>query len=326
VTKNRLSQIFINLLGNAFKFTNHGGITIVAQETQDSDLIEFIVKDTGMGIKDEHKNRLFQAFGKLDQDDNHINQQGVGLGLTISDTLARLLCGRNEARGIKVESEFGKGSVFSFFIRKTLDGGDESEITLLDTYASMTTSFFAECKSIVDFKVNNYQTQPFKKSIKITSPTYINSDTLNSQQSPTLLHKTSPSRNSNRNNPTILIVDDNPFNIMVATHLVSAQGFNVKSALYGQTAIEIALTNNHKAEPISLVLMDCMMPVMDGYETTRNLRQLMKEGKIPEISIVALTANNSTADKEACEKAGMCDYLTKPLTEASLKRIIRKYP
>ncbi len=71
--------------------------------------------------------------------------------------------------------------------------------------------------------------------------------------------------------------------------------------------------------------MDCQMPVMDGYETTRVLKEKMKKKEIPNIPVIALTANDSEKDKEKCRKVGMSDYLTKPLNEPKLKKMMLKY-
>ena len=116
--KNRLSQIIINLLGNAFKFTINGGITIkVEVESQDPYRIRFSVRDTGIGIKKEDQDKLFKLFGRLEHTDKKINTSGVGLGLTISNTLA-LLLNPSEQKGIEVVSESDKGSTFSFAVEE----------------------------------------------------------------------------------------------------------------------------------------------------------------------------------------------------------------
>ena len=118
--KSRLVQILINLLGNALKFTFKGGITLsVEQDVLKDDSIKFSVKDTGTGIKSQDQAKLFQMYGKLETTES-INTQGIGLGLNISNTLAKLLNEEKEGSGIKVESEFGKGSTFSFVIKKEL--------------------------------------------------------------------------------------------------------------------------------------------------------------------------------------------------------------
>jgi len=74
------------------------------------------VEDTGSGIKEEDKNKLFRMFGKLEHQDTVVNTQGVGLGLTISNNLAKLLCKGKDQGGIKVESQYQKGSKFSFIL------------------------------------------------------------------------------------------------------------------------------------------------------------------------------------------------------------------
>ena len=118
--KNRLSQIFINLVGNALKFTSKGSITISVSPTDHSNYVELSVSDTGIGIKAEDKDKLFRMFGKLEDSDATLNRQGVGLGLTISDNLARVLCCDSEREGIRVESEYNVGSRFYFVIEESL--------------------------------------------------------------------------------------------------------------------------------------------------------------------------------------------------------------
>jgi len=121
--KNRLTQILINLVGNAVKFTFHGGITLSAHRVDDpTGEIIISIKDTGIGIKNEEKDRLFKMFGKL-EDENRVNTQGVGLGLTISNSLAIYLNNDivNKRGQIEVDSEFGKGSTFTFRISSKLE-------------------------------------------------------------------------------------------------------------------------------------------------------------------------------------------------------------
>jgi len=92
----RLSQVLINLLGNAFKFTFVGGVTINVdlEDERDPSRVRFSIKDTGVGIKKADQAKLFKMFGRIKQQDRRINTHGVGLGLTISNTLAQLLgCG-----------------------------------------------------------------------------------------------------------------------------------------------------------------------------------------------------------------------------------------
>ena len=122
----RIRQILINLIGNSLKFLKKtkGKITIeVYLNPQFSNQIHFAVKDNGIGIRDENKNKLFTAFGKINNDENKkMNSNGVGLGLMISNSLAMNL-NPTKYSGLKVESEYGFGTTFSFVIE------DKNEIS-----------------------------------------------------------------------------------------------------------------------------------------------------------------------------------------------------
>jgi len=323
----RLSQILINLIGNALKFTSEGGITISVAPSKHKDHVEFSVTDTGVGIKEEDKKKLFQVYGKLDQANSRMNQQGVGLGLTISNNLAKLLSNVSELQSIKLESHYGKGSNFHFFVKKRLDFLDNqpNQENPLNTSANLDESSFMESNSI-DQKINNYLT-PLPKNLESLKSSPINSSSF--QDIP--LHKTIAKSlkvsqwSTDVSSPSVIIVDDNPFNLIVAEHLVAAQGCKVKTALSGKAAIDLVVNTWLKSEQICLILMDLQMPEMDGYQTTRNLKNLMQNKRIPEIPIVALTANDSEADKRACFESGMSEHLSKPLKEGDLTRVLRRY-
>jgi len=329
--RNRLSQIFINLLGNALKFTFKGGITIFACETKDNEMIEFNVIDTGIGIKQEDQVKLFQIFGKLNQKTN-VNHEGIGLGLTISDALVRALKGGDdESRGIKLESTQGQGSCFSFFIRKDLNiipckTDEQKSTSILLTESSMIVNEFNE-------KVQKKEGKYLPRMSGEIAHFFEKVDHTRSR--PSLSPQKTSSRNSQdfrfhidsipTQNPHILLIDDNPFNLTVAKHLILLCGFQVKTALHGNAAIELLLNNNYLSEPIGLIFMDCQMPIMDGYQTTRALKDLMIKKRIPNIPIVALTANDSDEDRKQCLESGMVDHIAKPLKESELQKIIKQY-
>ena len=122
---NRIRQIVTNLIGNAIKFTKKGSISVYASlEPKDNTLLLIQVVDTGLGIKDENKEKLFQAFGKVDSDENeYLNSQGVGLGLLISNMLAKNLGPSisklkklNMNAGLNMTSKYGDGTTFKFII------------------------------------------------------------------------------------------------------------------------------------------------------------------------------------------------------------------
>ena len=112
---NRLTQIILNLLSNALKFTFKGGITLSASLNREGNLV-IEVSDTGIGIKKEDQDKLFRKFAKIDLGDKmNENSTGVGLGLTIANMLARML-GPKSTNGIKFKTEYGKGTSFRFEI------------------------------------------------------------------------------------------------------------------------------------------------------------------------------------------------------------------
>jgi len=120
--------------------------------------------------------------------------------------------------------------------------------------------------------------------------------------------------------PRILLVDDNPFNLLVAKHFVEGLGYHVDTVLSGERAIEEVknCAASSRGQPYCAILMDLQMPVMDGYETTKELRRLMTNKDIPDIPIIAVSANDTEDDKKKCKEVGMADHLSKPLREESL--------
>jgi CheY-like chemotaxis protein/nitrogen-specific signal transduction histidine kinase/HPt (histidine-containing phosphotransfer) domain-containing protein len=114
-----------------------------------------------------------------------------------------------------------------------------------------------------------------------------------------------------------LLVEDNPVNRQVAGRLLSLTGLEVESAENGKEALE-----RLRQQTYSLVLMDCQMPVMDGYQASRERRRIEAEGKLPRVPIIAMTANAMVGDREKCLAAGMDDYITKPLDRAKLTALL----
>jgi len=331
--KNRLSQIFINLLGNSLKFTIKGGMKITAKQAQEKGFIEFTVEDTGIGIKEEEKMKLFKTFGKLEQGNECKNYQGVGLGLAISDNLVRLL-GKNES--IILESTYGAGSKFTFWIKQNIESMKEKELDLFSISDCLET---LECESLGDKMINYYSfiKRNMIQKDKLNSSGFPNLPRIQTENSITPLYRLQSHRkcisttqirkieNPLSSYPTVLIVDDNLLNIVIAEKLVLSHNYNVKTAFSGQTAIDLIMNNDYAREPIKLILMDCQMPEMDGFQTTAELKRLFKVKEIPEIPIVALTANDTEEDKEICKMSGMSDYLSKPLRDKDLIRILYKY-
>lgn len=140
--KYRLLQVLINLISNAMKFTTKGSVTLDIKTSSPRGDIIFSVIDTGIGIKQDDLNLLFKNFGKLDQTDKNINARGVGLGLSISNEIVKVL-NDNKNEGISVSSVVNQGSVFSFKMavpeiaivsHDDIDSQSMIEVNSLETY------------------------------------------------------------------------------------------------------------------------------------------------------------------------------------------------
>lgn len=251
----RLRQMLLNLASNALKFTPRGavvigarGLTIDSESVDDEATIQFYVKDTGIGISPD---KLSSIFDRFEQADSRTARKygGTGLGLTITQQLARLMGGK-----VSVQSELNVGSTFSF------------ELTFPVVVAKPEPRA-AECSS-----------ERGNTSLKI------------------------------------LVVDDNEVNLKVAVQMLSRLGHDTTVARNGREACELATDRR-----FDLVLMDCMMPEMDGLEATRKLRSEGYDGVI-----VAMTANARPEDRDACLLAGMNGHLAKPVRLESIRSTLDK--
>ncbi|MBX8523077.1 response regulator [Pseudomonas cichorii] len=126
-----------------------------------------------------------------------------------------------------------------------------------------------------------------------------------------------PGIDSSNKERCVLLVEDNPVNRTVVTAMLHNMGCKVDVALDGAQAVIKAAAGNY-----ALILMDCRLPVMDGYEATRRIRQLSGLGELP---IIALTANVLQGDRDACLQAGMNDYLAKPFKHADLQQVLQRW-
>ena len=240
----RCRQILINLVGNAIKFTEHGGIRIkLGYETGRNEL-RMVITDTGIGMDSGALNRIFQPFR---QADGSMTRRfgGTGLGLSISRHLCRLMGG-----DLTVESRRGHGSTFK-------------------------ASFKAPIAT---------------RSRLQTSGTTIPSDL------------------------RILLAEDGPDNRRLVSHLLGRLGAEVETVENGREAVDRLL---HGGAAIDLVLMDMQMPVMDGWEATRRLRNAGCG-----VPVLALTANAMPGDRAACLEAGCDAYLAKPVRREALAAAI----
>ena len=253
--ENKLRQILINMVSNAVKFTQEGGITVRVGVDRVGLVLHLWVEviDTGPGIAAEEMKNLFRPFT---QTSSGVNVQGgTGLGLAISREFARLLDG-----GISVTSEAGKGSIFRLEIT-TEESADET----------------AGCTIENQFIVGLQPGQPSYR---------------------------------------ILVVDDREENRSLLTQMLERVGFESREASDGAEAVEIfADWNPH------LILMDMRMPVMDGYEAIRRIRE---SDTGSDAKIIAVTASVFTEDRQQIMSTGANDFMGKPFKETTLFHKITK--
>ncbi len=278
----RLGQIIRNLVSNAVKFTQEGKVDIDVKMLN-SETLRLSVSDTGMGIKPENLQIIFEAF---QQEDNSTSRRfgGTGLGLNISRNMIRLLGGR-----IHVESTLGSGSCFAIDFPMHLKVPSPNFATPLDApVADAPVPFPAvDGRAVMHSRPAVHSTQ--ERSNSIAKPTL---DTINNNQQ--LCKK------------TILLVEDDARNVFTMMSALEQFDFDFVIAQHGQEAIDKLKAN---ANP-DIVLMDMMMPVMDGFEAIKQIREDELWSDIP---IIAVTANDKNNEEERCKGLGANDFIAKPI-------------
>lgn len=276
----RIRQILINLAGNASKFTEEGFIYLRVEDLKkysDKEGLRFGVIDTGVGIKKEDLSKLFTAFQQVDMKMNR-TKGGTGLGLTISQNLAKLMGG-----SISLESEYGKGTSFYVDIPQTSAGRE----SIYESYGAL----FDKAKE--NEKINGLFEFPL--------------DLLNAPEYSGLFVEKNEKLSFVAPKAEILVVDDNEVNIQVAEGLLKKLGITIDSSLSGFDALE-----KLKQKKYDIIFMDHQMPVMDGIETMKKIRAGgMSEGK--KQVIIVLSANAVNGAREMFLKEGFDDFIAKPV-------------
>ena len=391
----RVRQILTNLVGNAIKFTERGGVSVRVSRRSDSTThheLLFAVRDTGIGLAPEQAGRLFQPFTQADASVTR-RYGGTGLGLTICKKLVELMGGK-----IGVRSEAGRGSVFWFSIpfeklpgdiagaRRDLTGlrtllacGDAfaqratptlAGVGLETTHVASTTAALTRLRQVaplgrafsfellvVDAStldgdatalLRNVLRDPKLASLRVlalggvaeTDPRIagIARDADDGglraalqmlfgmpergRPQPLLGGRTPETANAAERQLRghVLLVEDHPVNQQVARRLLERLGLKVETAGHGAEALDRIKQNRY-----DLVLMDCQMPVLDGYSATRRLREQEQRDTIPRLPVIAMTAHAMAGDRERCLEAGMDDYLTKPLDRVLLSETLARW-
>ena len=264
----RIRQAIINLLGNAIKFTQEGGVKVDIALKQQDQCILFKCKviDTGIGISAKAQQNIFQYFTQADASTTR-NFGGTGLGLALSRRLVHEMGGK-----MKVDSKVGKGSVFSFIL----------------------------------------PLEPAKNKVKKETQQKITDPT-----------NTQAEKQQSNNKTNVLIAEDNAVNQVVIEQMLTQLNCDITIKNNGQLLVD-TITENPQHD-YDLILMDCQMPVLDGYAATQSLQDYWQSHIDSRIPIIALTANVMPEDKKKCLDIGMDDYLAKPIKMKALADKIKKW-
>lgn len=255
----RVTQVLINILGNAIKYTNEGGHirfeAIERKYDEETSEIYFAVTDDGVGISEEDQQLVFQSFEQARHQDG-VYRQGTGLGLAISNRLIHMM-----DSSIQLESELGKGSKFSFTLRLKWAEAEKTEST--------------QEADVIDLKGKR-----------------------------------------------ILIAEDNELNQEIIQTILEDYGILVEMADDGQIALDMMKAS----EPgyYDMILMDIMMPNMNGLEATRQIRKLSRPDS-KTIPIVAMTANAFAEEQRQSVASGMNAHLSKPLSMEKLQETLKEF-
>lgn len=385
--ESRLRQILINLIGNAVKFTDEGGVFVsvrVGQVDEDGNLETLVidVEDTGIGLTETDSAAIFAEFAQAEQ--GHARRfEGTGLGLTITRRLAQAMGG-----DVSVRSKPGQGSCFSVSLSlatiahetprlpRLLEGKIASVVVTAPmtgrAVAAMLRDMGAEVKiaptphcdadvivtqsslaeeswqvanasvflltspgdTLADdlgpgyagYLVRPVRAESFADRLTSPQPTarpapiakQIPQASVKEPETEPLLEKSGTEKSGTLD---VLVAEDNELNATLTRMMVERAGHIPHMVVSGVEAL--AALEDAPAGTYDLVFMDLHMPLMDGYEATRQIRALgSAKGALP---IVALTANVMAEDRQACLEAGMDDYLSKPVDPADLAAMLENW-
>ncbi|MGW1531745.1 HAMP domain-containing protein [Streptomyces aureus] len=347
----RLLQVLRNLLSNAVKFTDSGAVELVIRPAAadvpvaireqllesgslrdaDADLIAFSVTDTGIGIAASKMRVIFEAFKQADGTTSR-KYGGTGLGLSISREIARLLGGE-----IYAQSEPGRGSTFTLYLPLhpselppqgygQLAPAMEAGELLASEGELHSIGMPAEVKSYQD--TQNGPAALFRRRRRALPTAEQRPEVPGEQdggggaaaESWAAPQDTTPQqgRGIRFEGEKVLIVDDDIRNVFALTSVLEQHGLSVLYAENGREGIEVL----EQHDDVTVVLMDIMMPEMDGYATTTAIRRMPQFAGLP---IIALTAKAMKGDREKAIESGASDYVTKPVDPDHLLSVMAQW-
>ena len=334
----RLQQVMKNLLSNAFKFTPQGHVLVRIAPVEsgwsnDRDglnstpvVIGFFVTDTGIGLLADKQKLIFESFQQADAGTARM-YGGTGLGLSISREIAQLLGGELRL----VESSPGQGSTFVLYLPMSGPELGQGSRGALQGDLARGQSMERDGEPSTRHAAGPHpESQDVPKKIlaqeKIKPPTAATDDreTVKSGDSTLLIVedqrqvlKDVDLGHGNLAGKKVLVVDDDVLNVFAVAAVLERREMTVLCADSGSAALEELETN----PDVDIVLMDIMMPGIDGYEAINQIRQIKQFKSLP---IIALTANAMKGDREKCVAAGATDYISKPVETDQLVSLLRE--
>jgi signal transduction histidine kinase/ActR/RegA family two-component response regulator len=334
----RLQQVLRNLLSNAVKFTHGGSVELrvsrvlgmhFAEETLKNAeaVIAFSVSDTGIGIAPEKLPMIFEAFQQSEGTTNR-KYGGTGLGLSISREIAGMLGGK-----IVAESEPGAGSRFTLYIPALHPGATAvqgpADVRTVGTAPALPVETLAPTAAVAEDASPEYMLDSTANlSADVPAQDRLADDLTGRPATETANGREDTWPETTRlkewlsGRPgrvlagrRVLIVDDDIRNVFALTHALGRVGITVRYAENGREGLEVL----ERSPDVSLVLMDIMMPEMDGYETIRTVRSTPRLAHLP---IIALTAKAMPGDREKAIDSGADDYVPKPVNVDRLLSVI----
>ncbi|MDF3302596.1 HAMP domain-containing protein [Streptomyces tropicalis] len=355
----RLLQVLRNLLSNAVKFTDSGSVELVIRPARgdvpqaireqlleagslsdpDAELIAFSVTDTGIGIAGSKMRVIFEAFKQADGTTSR-KYGGTGLGLSISREIAQLLGGE-----IHAQSEPGRGSTFTLYLPlhpgelppqgyqqpgSALDANElvaAAESPLADL-ADLSRLSAAEIETPAEVKSYQETQNGAAALFRRRRRALPGGDQRPAAHGHPMPEHAWPSgeqdasgqghRDVRFGGEKVLIVDDDIRNVFALTSVLEQHGLSVLYAENGREGIEVL----EQHDDVAVVLMDIMMPEMDGYATTTAIRRMPQFAGLP---IIALTAKAMKGDREKAIESGASDYVTKPVDPDHLLAVMRQW-
>ncbi|MFF4543422.1 HAMP domain-containing protein [Streptomyces sp. NPDC001406] len=339
----RLLQVLRNLLSNAVKFTDSGSVELVIRPAgagvpmaireqlleagsvndPDAELIAFSVTDTGIGIAASKMRVIFEAFKQADGTTSR-KYGGTGLGLSISREIAQLLGGE-----IHAQSEPGRGSTFTLYLplhpSELPPQGYQQPVPALETgdlvasAAQLAELAHADVETPAEVKsyqeTQNGAAALFRRRRRGAPGAEERTEawTVGDQLAAPKAHRV-----VRFGGEKVLIVDDDIRNVFALTSVLEQHGLSVLYAENGREGIEVL----EQHDDVAVVLMDIMMPEMDGYATTTAIRRMPQFAGLP---IIALTAKAMKGDREKAIESGASDYVTKPVDPDHLLAVMRQW-